>query len=527
MAVLYKCPNIGNCDKADQGELISITTGAPTNCPECDANLILAQTTKPANNNAAILGGIVLILLIIGAAAAWFFFKDKDVAPIPAPVAIVAPVLAPSSPPPPAAKPTAAQTLLRFHGSNTIGGKLLPALATAFLQQQGYTNIHKENGAKEEESVIIGERDGHSEQIEIQAHGSGTAFNGLKDGLADIGMSSRKIKSEEQQSLAPTLGDLTSNASEHVIALDGIAVIVNPANPIKTLSMTQIADIFSGKITDWSTLGGQAGTITIYSRDDKSGTYDFFKEAVLKSHGKTLASNAERFEDSEKLSAAVAANPAGIGFIGLNYIASNKALALSDTGVEARKPSLLTIKTEDYLLSRRLYLYIPEKSTNPNVAKFIDFAVGSEAQPVVASTGLVNLDVTPLTADANDVRNQSAQWQSLTKDATEIATRFRFRTGGNELDTRANRDIGRIVGVLSQPQYQNKKVMLIGFADSSGSHAANCKLSQNRADMVKKELALEGLTFDQVIGLCDDAPIAPNDSEENKEKNRRVEVWVK
>ena len=69
--------------------------------------------------------------------------------------------------------------------------------------------------------------------------------------------------------------------------------------------------------------------------------------------------------------------------------------------------------------------------------------------------------------------------------------------------------------------------MLIGFADSSGSHAANCKLSQNRADIVQKELALEGLTFDQVIGLCDDAPIAPNDSEENREKNRRVEVWVK
>ncbi|MSP28683.1 MAG: hypothetical protein EXR80_09890 [Methylococcales bacterium] len=178
-------------------------------------------------------------------------------------------------------------------------------------------------------------------------------------------------------------------------------------------------------------------------------------------------------------------------------------------------------------MSRRLYLYIPEKLTTSTAAKFIDFAVGSDAQPVIASTGLVNLDVTPITADANDVRNQSAQWQSLTKDATEIATRFRFRTGGNDLDSRANRDIGCIVGVLSQPQSQNKKVMLRGFADSSGSHAANCKLSQNRADMVKKELALEGLNFDQVVGLCDDAPIAPNDREENKEKNRRVEVWVK
>jgi phosphate transport system substrate-binding protein len=518
---------MGNCNKADQGELISIVTGAPTQCPECDADLILAKGVSTANNNVAILVGIVLTLLIISGAAAWFFLKEKTPTATSAPVAVAVPTPVINTPSTPAPAPVAAQTLLRFHGSNTIGGKLLPALATAFLQQQGYTNIHKEAGAQEEESLIIGEHNGQTEQIEIQAHGSGTAFSSLKDKLSDIGMSSRKINASEQQSLAPTLGDLSSNTSEHVIALDGIAVIVNPANPIKTLSITQLADIFSGKITDWSTLGGQAGTIALYARDNQSGTYDFFNEAVLKARGKTLATNAERFEDSEKLSAAVAANPAGIGFIGLNYIGSNKALALSDTGVEARKPTLLTIKTEDYLLSRRLYLYIPEKSTNPTVAKFIDFAVGSDAQPVVASTGLVNLDVTPIAADTNDVRKQSTQWQSLTKNATEIATRFRFRTGGNDLDSRANRDIGRIVGVLSQPQYQNKKVLLIGFADSSGSHAANCKLSQNRADSVQKELALEGLTFDQVIGLCDDAPIAPNDTNENREKNRRVEVWVK
>jgi phosphate transport system substrate-binding protein len=531
MTTLYKCPNISNCDKADQGENIPIATGAPTKCPECEANLILAQGTKPASNNAAILGGIIFLLLLLGVAA-WFFTKEKEPASntvaVVAPIPVVAPVVStPTSPPSATPAAAVAQTLLRFHGSNTVGGKLLPALATAFLQQQGYTNIHKENGAKEDESFIIGEHDGHSEQIEIFAHGSSTAFTDLKDKLCDIGMSSRKIKSEEQQGLLPTLGDLSSNASEHVIALDGIAVIINPANPLKTLSVAQIADIFSGTITDWSKLGGQAGAIAIYARDDKSGTYDFFKEAVLKTHSKTLANNAQRFEDSNKLSESVSNDPTGIGFIGLNYVGANKVIALSDAGVEARKPSLLTIKTEDYLLSRRLYLYTPEKSTNSNVAKFIEFAVGASAQPVVTSTGLVNLDVTPIAADTNDVRNQSTQWRSLTKNAVEIATRFRFRKGNNNLDTRANRDIGRIVGVLSQPQFQNKKVMLIGFADSSGSHSSNCTLSQNRADIVKQELAVEGLTFDQVIGICDDAPIAPNDTDENREKNRRVEVWVK
>ncbi len=434
---------------------------------------------------------------------------------------------APTAPP-----RSAAETLLRFHGSNTIGGKLLPALAEAFLKQEGYANIHKVPGAKEEESFIVGERSGAEKQIEIQAHGSKTAFEDLKSGLCDIGMASRPIKPEERQNLLPLLGDLTSNTSEHVLALDGIAVIVHPSNPLRTLTLAQLADIFSGALTDWSQIGGRAGTIAIYARDDKSGTYDFFKEAVLKAHGKALAANAQRFEDSGKLSESVSNDPAGIGFIGLNYIGSNKVIALADTGVEARKPSLLTIKTEDYMLSRRLFLYTAEKPSNPLVFKFIEFAVGAAAQPVVESIGLVNMDLNPIKKTAeeqkNDPRSKSSRWRSLTVQATdEIPTRFRFRTGSSELDTRANRDIGRIAGILEQQKYQGKSLILIGFADASGTHSLNCRLSQDRAEIVRRELAVEGLNIDQVVGLCEEAPVAPNDTPENKEKNRRVEVWVK
>ena len=520
MATLYKCPNIGNCDKADNSEIISIPTGSPPNCPECRANLIAAKVqASTSGSNFAILGGIIFILLLIGTGV-WLFIKntgDNSTSP---------PIIPQVSTP-----KLSATTLLSFHGSNTIGGKLLPALAEAFLKQEGYVNVHKMPGPKEDESFIVGEQSGAEKQIEIQAHGSKTAFEDLKAGLCDIGMASRKIKAEERQSLLP-LGDLTSNASEHVLALDGIALIVNPSNPIRTLSISQVADIFSGTLTDWSQVGGKAGTIAIYARDEKSGTYDFFKESVLKTHGKNLAATAQRFEDSTKLSDSVSGDPEGIGFIGLNYIGSNKVIALSDTGVEARKPSLLTIKTEDYILSRRLFLYTPEKPTNPLVHKFIEFAVSPEAQPVVEKIGLVNMDLTPLpksTEDQkNDPRSKSSTWRSLTVQATdEIPTRFRFRTGSSELDTRANRDIGRIVGVIEQQKYKGKSLLLIGFADTSGTKALNCRLSQERAEKIKSELEVEGLNINQVVGLCDEAPVAPNDTPENKEKNRRVEVWVR
>ncbi|WP_295438706.1 substrate-binding domain-containing protein [uncultured Thiodictyon sp.] len=168
--------------------------------------------------------------------------------------------------------PAVAETLLRFHGSNTIGGKLLPALAEAFLKQEGYSNVHRVEDAKAEESFIVGERNGFPK----------------------------------------------SNASEHVLALDGIAVIVHPSNPVKSLTLVQLADIFSGTITNWSAVGGQAGTIAVNARDNKSGTWDFFNEAALMKQDKSLAANAERFEDSKKLSESVGSGPLGIGFIERN-----------------------------------------------------------------------------------------------------------------------------------------------------------------------------------------------------------------
>ena len=429
--------------------------------------------------------------------------------------------------------PAMAQTLLRFHGSNTIGRTLLPALTKEFLQQEGYDNIHENKGANEDESIIVGKRNGQNDQIEIHAHGSNTAFIDMEKFLCDIGMSSRPIKKEEQKKLLPILGDLRSNDSEHVIALDGIAVIVHKSNPIKMLSVTQLADIFSGTtITDWSKLGSPPGTIALYARDDNSATYELFKEAVLQEHGKSLASNAQRFEDSKELSDAVRINPLGIGFIGLNYIGSNNVVELSDTGVKARAPNLQTIKTEDYILTRRLYLYTAEKPSNPFVHKFIKFALGSKAQELVTATGLVNLDVTPVPSNPNDARNQSSRWRDLTKGAVEMQTHIRFNTGSDNLDSRAYIDIGRIYEKVKET-YPGKPIILIGFADAAGDHARNCRHSQDRADIVEMKLKdtakseINTLNFEQSVGLCEEAPVAPNDKAEHKAKNRRVEVWVR
>jgi len=115
--------------------------------------------------------------------------------------------------------------------------------------------------------------------IMIAAHGSSTAFDGLATGGADIGMSSRPAKPEEVDRLK-ALGDLLGPASEHVVGLDGLAVIVHKSNPISTIGKDQLTAIFAGQVTDWSQLGaaarGKTGPIALLARDNKSGTFDTF-----------------------------------------------------------------------------------------------------------------------------------------------------------------------------------------------------------------------------------------------------------
>src|SRR5262249_51894303 len=145
--------------------------------------------------------------------------------------------------------------------------------------------------------------------------------------------------------------------------LDGIAVIVNAANPLRSLSKDEVRRIFSGEINDWQQAGrSDAGSIRVLARDEKSGTWDTFKNLVL---GATpLASSAQRIEDSRQLSDRVATDRNAIGFVGLPFVRSAKALAVSDAGTRPTFPTALTVATEDYPLSRRLYLYTPSSAQN-------------------------------------------------------------------------------------------------------------------------------------------------------------------
>ena len=412
--------------------------------------------------------------------------------------------------------------ILRLSGSNTIGESLAPALAQEFLKQQGATDVKTIPGDRDDEVFVRGILPGDRapKAIQIHAHGSATAFEDLANGQADIGMASRKIKSEEAMQLAG-LGDMASPECEHIVGLDGIAVIVSRANRVRTLSKDQIAQIFEGTVGNWLQVGGLDGAIHLYARDDKSGTYDTFRTLVL--DNAALAASAKRVEDSRKLSDAVAQDPNGIGFVGLTYVQETEALAVYENGAAALLPTPFTVATEDYALSRRLFLYTAAQPRQELTRRFVDFALSGVGQNIVAEVGFVGQNVSAAAAAASSAA-VPADYRRLTSGYDRLSLDFRFREGSSQLDNKAVADLSRVVTFVTDLHYSGDDLVLLGFNDSK---EAAQNLSKARADAVAQQFEQRGVKAATVMGLGSQIAVAANDTPEGRQRNRRVEIWLK
>lgn len=420
------------------------------------------------------------------------------------------------------ALPVQAAETLRLHGSNTVGAALAPLLVKRWLKQQGYMVIADKVTAPEER-IITGLKDGEELFVEIRAHGSSTAFQSLEKGEADIGMASRPIKAKEIIQLAP-LGQMDRPDSEYVIAIDGLAILVNKTNPLKQLSKSDLKAIFSGKITNWASLGLPPARIQVYARDNKSGTYDTFRNLVL---GKKtpLVANAKRYESNAKLSDDVASDVHGIGFTGLAYIRNARALSVAEPGSVALFPTTFNVATEDYALARRLYLYLPKKNRLPLAASLIRFATSNQGQQLAAKAGFVSQQV--FTIDSRIARTAPAEYRQLTQEAQRLSLNIRFKEGQTSLDNKAVHDIDRLVRFMGQPVNRGKRLMLMGFADNHETLPYySLTLSIERADSVADMLTRLKVAPDKVRGFGQEVPVSTNETTQGRVRNRRVEVWL-
>lgn len=246
---------------------------------------------------------------------------------------------------------TAAETIV-IKGSDTLGAKMVPQLAEAFKAKMAAQGIDV--------------------AFEIAAEGSSTGVASVIDGTAEIGMSSRDVKEKEiakAQSKGVEINKIT-------VAKDGIALIVNEANPLDSIALEEVELIFSGDAADWSAISAQTGSISAYTRNTSSGTYAVFQKMAMGS--RDYGSETQKMAGNEQIASEVAKNMNGIGYVGLAYLSTPGIKVLPVNGAQP--------DSKDYPLARPLY-YLTNKvePLSPLAQQFINFSLSEAGQKIVKS----------------------------------------------------------------------------------------------------------------------------------------------
>jgi len=220
-------------------------------------------------------------------------------------------------------------------------------------------------------------------KIQVTGGGTGTGFAALQNQQTDLCNASRKIRAKEIENCIKAFG---KRPTEYKVALDGLSVYVSADNPIKELSIDQLEQIFTGKIRNWKDIGGSDAPITVYSRENSSGTYEFFKEHVLK--GKDFAASAQTMPGTAAVLQAVAKDKNGIGYGGAAYGAGAKHLSIKkDDSSPAVEPNEETVIKGAYPISRYLFVYVNPALDKGEVAAYLNWIRSEDGQKVVKDIG--------------------------------------------------------------------------------------------------------------------------------------------
>lgn len=224
-------------------------------------------------------------------------------------------------------------------------------------------------------------------QVSVTGGGSGTGIAALINGTTDICASSRDMQQKEKDQAK----EKNITAVEKTIAYDGIAIVVNPENPIQDITLEQLKKIYTGAYTNWKELGGPDQPITTLSRESNSGTYVFFQEHVL--NKENYAPSVKLMPASSSIVQSVSTDKWSIGYVGLGYTKEAKVKIVpvkKDANSAAVAPTHATVLDKTYSIARPLFLYFNGEPADNNKL-FLDFAMSPEGQKIVEETGYITL----------------------------------------------------------------------------------------------------------------------------------------
>jgi len=460
------------------------------------------------------------------------------------------------------------KTILRLHGSNTVGAKCAVYLAYNYLlerQAKGRkpspiedltTELETPEGEKALAHDVMCDLDGDKvwETIEIRPTGSSDAFRSLLNGWCDIGMSSRRISPAEVRDLTETCGDLSHPGAQFALGLDAFAIIAHPENKVEQLTLDQTARLFLGNVPNWEKIGGLPGPIHVHSRPERSGTYRAFCDAMLQ--GRSIVGDASRHAENSAVAAAVAADPHGIGFVPAFATGQARVLRIGqddatgfslpthDTVISARYPSNLC---------RYVYLYVPEEKPQAlsleslqNWETARDFALLSQtwrAQAIISSCGffpeiafedkeglLRQMESESITAYVQRLADLErklklgkASLQPALPASGDITARLLFEEGRDRLTPESQNTLQLKLASWLQlyPQRVPNGFLAEGWTDDLASDEESQAISTRRAQVVA-DLISSRLNRPVAVKGQGKSSYPPNNSEENKHLNRRV-----
>ena len=434
-------------------------------------------------------------------------------------------------------------------GSDTVGLGLMPLLLEGYSSAaDAAMTVSATVTTDEIIAEMIGEQ-GFGEPMPSILVNSRTSSSGFQDLLAnqiEISMASRRIRPEEARALREAgSGNMISPAQEHVIAADSLVLITHPDLPVSSLTIEEVAGIYTGRTTNWQELGGPDLPITVIDRPAGSGTRAVFEGRILGDAGGVDFDGKVIADTNTDASRMVSETQGAITYVGFAFQRGLPALTLVNECGIATTADAFSAKTEEYPLQRRLYMYSREDTLSEAGIAFLDYATSAEADTVIQKAGftgfaVVRRDQTMDSPRARALLNAEVdayeggfmrEMLGQMVDFDRLSSTFRFRTGSTQLDERGVIDLERLISFL-QTQPQGTEVMLVGFTDDVGEFESNLSLSEQRALQVAEQVrnaAAERLPNIQLTtrGYGEIAPTACNSAEEGRNINRRVEVWIK
>lgn len=417
------------------------------------------------------------------------------------------------------------EILFRMAGSNTIGAKAAPQLVKAFLEKEFNTQNTQIIKISPTDDLVQGVKDGKKVGVRIYAHGTSTGFDSLIHERTDIVMASRRVREKEFSALK-VKGNMRGSRCEHLIASDGIAVIVHPDNPLSEIDKKSLSDLFSGKMTTWKNLTEENNTVNIYARDDFSGTFSAYKSRVLSPYESKLTKLAHRFESNNGLIRAIEEDPYGIGFVGAASVTAKvKVLKVRERGSPYLfAPESFDISTGDYALSRELFLYTVADPPS-SVDQFIRFTASEDAVKILGKLGMSGSEPKTAVNEGSKLCTESEspeikKYCTFTESARRMSLTFKWNEKTGALTTKSLQQAKRLIEQFEK----GKKLKLVIFTENAQAHKA---LSEAESQALKlreffksKNINIDPLPMGSVLPLADAV------NQLGRERNKRIEVWV-